>query len=93
MDKDNITKKDIKELRNLALSKKTELKYKSLLSSINGEYRVRLIGMGYKTIRLDIFLDYETILANKTAGGLEETIYNKLMELPKPKLNTRLGND
>ena len=93
MDKDNITKKDIKELRNLALSKKTELKYKSLLSSINGEYRVRLIGMGYKTIRLDIFLDYETILANKTAGGLEETIYNKLMELPKPKLNTRLGKN
>ena len=93
MDKDNITKKDIKELRNLALSKKTELKYKSLLSSINGEYRVRLIGMGYKTIRLDIFLDYETILANKTAGGIEETIYNKLMELPKPKLNTRLGKN
>ena len=93
MEKDNITKTDIKELRNLALSKKTELKYKSLLSSINGEYRVRLIGMGYKTIRLDIFLDYETILANKTAGGLEETIYNKLMELPKPKLNTRLGKN
>ena len=89
--KETINETDIKELRNLALSKKSELKYKSLLSSINGDYRVRLVGVGNKTIRLDIFLDYERILNFKASGGLEETIYNKLMELPKPKINTRLG--
>ena len=89
----NINKQDVMELRNLALAKKSSIKYRTITSDIDGEYRVKLAGVGNKAIKLEIFLDYETILANKTAGGLEETIYNKLMELPKPKLNTRLGNN
>lgn len=87
----NITEVEITELRNLALSKKSSIKFRTLESSISGLYRVRVGGVGNKSIKLEIFLDYETILANRTAGGLEQSIYNKLMELPKPRLNTRLG--
>ena len=90
----NTTKEEIEviELKNLALNKKSSIKYRTLSSYIAGTYKFKVGGIGNKSIKLEIFLDYETILANKTAGGLEETIYNKLMELPKPKLNTRLGN-
>ena len=87
----NISETEITELRNLALSKKSSIKFRTLESSISGLYRVRVGGVGNKSIKLEISLDYETILANKTAGGLEQSIYNKLMELPKPRLNTRLS--
>lgn len=93
MEETRINKTDIKELRNLALAKKSSIKYRTLTSAIDGEYKVRLAGIGNQSIKLEIFLDYETILVNKMAGGLEETIYNKLMELPKPKLNSRLGKN
>lgn len=83
---------DLIEIRNLALSKKSSIKYRTISSAIDGEYKFKIGGVGNKSIKLEIFLDYESILANKTAGGIEETIYNKLMELPKPRINTRLGN-
>ena len=83
---------DIIEFKNLALSKKSSIKYRTISSAIDGNYKFKVGGVGNKSIKLEIFLDYETILANKEAGGIEETIYNKLMELPKPKVNTRLGN-
>ena len=92
MNESNITENDILEIRNLALSKKSSIKYRTITSERAGEYKFKVGGIGNKSIKLEIFLDYETILANKTAGGIEETIYNRLMELPKPKLNTRLGN-
>lgn len=79
----NLDKTNIEEFRNLALAKKSSIKYRTITSAINGEYKIKFGGIGNKTIKLEIFLDYETILANKTAGGLEETIYNKIMELPK----------
>lgn len=79
----NINNKDITELKNLANSKRSKLKYRTISSFINGEYKFKVGGIGNKSIKLEIFLDYETILANKEAGGVEETIYNKLMELPK----------
>ena len=83
----NINNKDITELKNLANSKRSKLKYRTISSFINGEYKFKVGGIGNKSIKLEIFLDYETILANKEAGGIEETVYNKLMELPKPKIN------
>lgn len=84
-------KVEISELRNLALSKKSNIKYKTLESSINGLYKVKIGGIGNKSIKLEIFLNYETILSNRSDGGLEQTIYNKLMELPKHRINTKLG--
>ena len=83
--------KKIRQLRNLALKKKPKIKYRTYNSSFSGIYEFKVGGIGNKSIKIEIFLDYETILDNKTAGGIEETIYNKLMELPTPKTNTRLG--
>ena len=93
MKETEITNIDVTEIKNLALSKKTKLKYRTISSFINGEYKFKVGGIGNKSIKLEIFLDYETILANKEAGGIEETIYNKLMELPKPKLETKMDNN
>ena len=93
MKETRINKTDIKELRNLALAKKPKLKYRTLSSLIDGVYEVRIAGIGNQSIKLEIFLNYEKLLEYKTAGGLEETIYNKLMELPKPVVNTRLGRN
>ncbi len=92
METNKINKTDVTEFRNLALKKKSSIKYRTLSSDIYGEYKFKVGGIGNKSIKLEIFLDYETILADKSAGGIEETIYNKLMELPKDKINTRLGN-
>lgn len=82
----NINNKDVTELKNLANFKRSKLKYRTISSFINGEYKFKVGGIGNKSIKLEIFLDYETILANKEAGGIEETVYNKLMELPKSKI-------
>lgn len=73
------------------MAKKNSIKYRTISSAIDGTYKFKIGGIGSKSIKLELFLNYETILANKTAGGIEETIYNKLMELPKPKINTKLG--
>lgn len=74
---------EVTQLRNLALNKKSKLKYRTISSAINGYYKFKVGGIGNKSIKLEIFLDYEAILNNREAGGIEETIYKKLMELPK----------
>lgn len=80
-----ISENDIKELKNLSMKKKSKMRFRTFESFINGNYKVKIGGMGNKSIKCEIYLDYESILAKKSKDGLEKMIYNKLMVIGEPE--------
>ena len=67
------------------MKKKSKMRFRTFESFINGDYKVRIGGMGNKSIKCELYLDYESILANKSKDGLEKMIYDKLMTIGEPK--------
>ena len=80
-----ISETEVRELKNLSMKKKDKMRFKTFDSFINGDYKVKIGGMGNKSIKCEIYLDYESILLNKSNNGLEQMIYNKLMTIGEPK--------
>lgn len=76
----NSMEREIKELKNLAFYKKNTIKYKMINSFINGDYKFKISGIGQKSIKLELYLNYKDILLNKNNNSIEKRIYNKLME-------------
>lgn len=76
---------EVKELHNLAMKKKSKMRFRTFESLIDGEYKVKIGGMGNKSIKCEIYLDYRTILENKNNNGLEQMIYDKLFTIGEPK--------
>lgn len=70
--------KKINELRNTAKRNKQFLMYKTHLVTINDkQYALKIMGIGAKKVRLDLFIDYESILENKDVG-VEKILYNAI---------------
>lgn len=82
---ENVSDVEVKELFNLAMKKKKNMRFRTYESFINGDYKVRIGGIGNKSIKCEIYLDYERILDNKDTEGLEQMIYNKLLTIGEPK--------
>lgn len=80
-----VTETEVKELRNLSRLKKSKMRFKTFDSFIHGDYKVKIGGMGIKSIKCEIYLDYESILVNKSNGGLEQMIYDTLLTIGEPK--------
>ena len=76
---------EVKELYNLAMKKKDKMRFRTFESFIRGDYKVKIGGMGRKSIKCEIYLDYGTILENKNNNGLEQMIYDKLFTIGEPK--------
>ena len=79
MSENNLTE-EIQQLKNLINFKKSKIKYRTFNSSINGDYRVKIGGIGNKSIKFEIFIDYETLLKNKNGDSLESCFYDYLIE-------------
>ena len=79
------TEKEVAEVRNLAMKKKKYMRFRNYESHINGDYNVRVEGMGHKSIKCTIYLNYKKILENKANNGLEQMIYDKLLTVGEPK--------
>lgn len=79
-DGENNLTEEIQELKNLINFKKSKIKYRTFNSSINGDYRVKIGGIGNKSIKFEIFIDYETLLKNKNGDSLESCFYDYLIE-------------
>lgn len=76
---------EVAEVRNLAMKKKKHIRFRTYESHIDGDYKVRVEGMGDKSIKCVIYLDYKTILENKANNGLENMIYDKLLTIGESK--------
>lgn len=79
-DGENNLTEEIQQLKNLINFKKSKIKYRTFNSSINGDYRVKIGGIGNKSIKFEIFIDYETLLKNKNGDSLESCFYDYLIE-------------
>jgi len=74
MNKENkITTTDIRELKNTALRNREHILYNTIIPEINGHKRskLRIVGVGQKAIRLDLYMNYQQILEYATPGSLE----------------------
>ena len=69
---------DIQRLRNTAQYNREHIKYKTFIAKVDGRnYAFKIMGVGNKAIRLNIFLDYEDILKNKEVG-LEKILHEMI---------------
>ena len=69
----------VNEIKNLALSQKPHLMYKSIQLSDNDiNYQLQIRGVGKKAIKLELYLDYERISNLKDDGTIEKQLWEKL---------------
>ena len=74
-----ISKQEISEVKNLAIHNKSNVMYKKLRISIDGvEYNFIIKGVGKKSVKLELYIDYETLLKNKDCGIVEKRIYDAI---------------
>lgn len=73
-ERNKISETDIKELKTTALRNREHILYRTIIPEINGNKRnpLRIAGVGQKAIRLDTYLNYESILKYSDSGSLEE---------------------
>lgn len=82
----------ISELRNLAFKNKPNLMYKKIRFSVDDvDYESIIRGIGKKTIKLELYLDYERILNYKESGILEKPLWDKINTIFHKKPKQRLG--
>ena len=75
----SISKREIDELRNLALHNKSAVMYKKVRLDVDdSEYEFQIKGVGKKAIKLELYLGYERILSDKDGGVLEKLLWDKL---------------
>lgn len=69
--------KEILEVKKLCMHNKPNVMYKKLRIKIDDiEYDFILKGVGKKAIKLELYIDYETLLKNKDTGIVEKKIYD-----------------
>ncbi len=62
------------ELKNTALRNKKHIKYKTILATIDDKnISFKVMGVGQKSIRLDVYFRYEDILENSD-GSIESML-------------------
>ena len=62
------------ELKNTALRNKKHIKYKTILAAIDDKnISFKIMGVGQKSIRLDVYFRYEDILENSD-GSIESML-------------------
>ena len=86
-----ISDMEISELKNLSFKNKPNLMYKKIRFSVDGiDYESIIKGVGNKTVKLELYLDYERILNNRNKGILEKPLWDKINTVyhkePKQKL-------
>lgn len=91
--KDNqISKLEVSELKNLSFRNKPNLMYKTIRFSINDiGYESIIKGIGQKTVKLELYLDYERILDNRNTGILEKELWDKINTIYHNEPKQRLG--
>ena len=54
-------------------------------------YTLFIKGVGGKAIKLELYLNYETLLENKNSGYLEQKIYKKINRVYRDTHSTTIG--
>ena len=74
-----ISKQEISEIKTLAIHNKPNVMYKKLRIEIDGiEYSFIIKGVGRKSVKLELYIDYQTLLENKDCGVVEKRIYDAI---------------
>ena len=74
-----VSKKDISEFKNLAIHNKSDVMFKKMRIKFDGvEYDFIIKGVGQKAVKLELYCNYESILANKDNGIIESKLHDKL---------------
>ena len=71
------TETEISEIKNLAFHNKKNAMFKKFRIIIDDiEYNFIIKGIGQKTVKLELFIDYKTLLKNKDSGIIESRLYD-----------------
>lgn len=74
-----ISNQEKKEFKNLARHNKENVMYKNVRIKFgNNEYDFIIKGVGQKAVKLELYCNYESILANKDDGIIEKRLYDKI---------------
>ena len=74
-----ISKQEISEVKTLAMHNKPNVMHKKLRIEIDDvEYSFIIKGVGRKSVKLELYIDYETLLKNKDKGIVEKRIYDAI---------------
>lgn len=74
-----ISKQEISEVKTLAIHNKSNVMYKKLRIEIDDiEYNFIIKGVGRKSVKLELYIDYQTLLENKDCGVVEKRIYDAI---------------
>ena len=74
-----ISKQEISEIKTLAFHNKPNVMYKKLRIEIDDiEYNFIIKGVGRKSVKLELYIDYQTLLENKDCGVVEKRIYDAI---------------
>lgn len=71
--------KEVSEFKNLAKHNKQNIMYKKLRIKFGSvEYDFIIKGVGQKAVKLELYCNYESIMANKDDGVIEKRLYDKI---------------
>lgn len=74
-----ISKQEISEVKRLSMHNKPNVMHKKLRIEIDDvEYSFIIKGVGRKSVKLELYIDYETLLKNKDKGIVERRIYDAI---------------
>ena len=74
-----ISKQEVSEVKTLALHNKPNVMHKKLrIKFDNIEYGFIIKGVGNKAIKLELYVNYETLLKNKDSGLVEKRVYDAI---------------
>lgn len=75
----SISNEETTQFKNLALHNKKDVMFKKLRIKLNDvEYDFIIKGVGQKTVKLELYCSYESILLNKNNGVIEKRLHDKL---------------
>ncbi len=87
-----ILDEEIDELSNLALKNKSHLKFKKVRFTVDDvEYEFIIRGIGKKTVKFEVYVDYERILNHKDDGVIEKQLWDKINTIYHKEPKQRLG--
>lgn len=88
-----LTKQELRELKNLARHNKSNVLHKKIRLNVNGnEYELIIKGVGNKAVKLELYLNYERILSNKDIGIIEGVLWEKLNKVYHKEAPQTIGN-
>ena len=74
-----ISKQEISKVRRLAIRNKPNVMRKNIRIKIDDvDYSFIIKGIGRKSVKLELYIDYETLLKNKDDGIVEKKLYGVL---------------